>query len=120
MYRAAIWVEWTIRLVAKRDIIDLAMNASVVCYGLGYLTGIGAFAWMARRRKLLTQGMFAVMAAGLIGALIAANVTQLVTGQPGKTVLGGVAGGYLVVLLYKRWLGIVRPTGDLFAVALSA
>jgi hypothetical protein len=35
-------------------------------------------------------------------------------------VLGAIAGGYLSVVLYKRHLGIERPTGDLFAVALCA
>lgn len=96
------------------------MNLPVLFYSLGYLTGVAAFAWMARRRKMLTQGMFAVMAAGLVGALISANLVQLATGQPGKTVLGGAAGGYLAVFLYKRMLGITRPTGDLFAVAWCA
>jgi len=102
------------------DIIQSVMNVPALFYALGYLTGIAAFAWMAHRRNLLTGGMFALMAAGLVGGLLAANLVQIATGEPGKTVLGGVAGGYLAVVVYKRKLGITRPTGDLFAVALCA
>ena len=87
-------------------------------YAAGYLAGAAAFLWMARRRGIATSGITAVMAAGLVGGLAAANVVQLATGSPGKTVLGAVAGGYLAVWAYKRYLGITRPTGDLFAVAL--
>ena len=91
------------------------------CYALGYLTGLAAFVWMARRRRLATSGIMAIMGAGLIGGLVGANLAQWVFGGvAGKTVLGGIAGGYLTVILYKRYLGIRRPTGDLFAVAVSA
>jgi len=103
-----------------------AMTLSAGCYALGYLTGLAAFAWMAHRRHLATGGIMAVMGAGLLGGLVGANLTQWAYsslvggGEAGKTVLGGIAGGYLSVLLYKRYLGIRRPTGDLFAVAISA
>ncbi len=102
------------------------MTLSAGCYALGYLTGLAAFAWMARRRRLATAGIMAVMGAGLFGGLVGANLTQWAYahlfggGEAGKTVLGGIAGGYLSVLLYKRRLGLRRPTGDLFAVAVSA
>ena len=102
------------------------MTLPAVCYALGYLTGLAAFAWMARRRNLATAGIMAVMGAGLLGGLAGANLTQWAYahlgggGEGGKTVLGGIAGGYLSVLLYKRYLGLRRPTGDLFAVAVSA
>jgi phosphatidylglycerol---prolipoprotein diacylglyceryl transferase len=97
------------------------MTLSAVCYGLGYLTGVLAFVWMARRRGMATSGILALMQAGLIGGLLGANAAQwALGGAAGKTVLGGVAGGYLTVALFKRALGIRRPTGDLFAVALCA
>ena len=97
------------------------MTLSAGCYALGYLTGLAAFAWMARRRRLATAGIMAVMGAGLVGGLAGANLAQWVFGGvAGKTVLGGIAGGYLCVLLYKRHLGLRRPTGDLFAVGISA
>lgn len=96
-------------------------SLSALFYAAGYLTGLGAYVALARRRAMATSGIFAVLGAGLLGGLIGANAAQwFATGSGGKTVLGGVAGGYLGVVLYKRWLGIVRPTGDLFAVALCA
>lgn len=38
----------------------------------------------------------------------------------GKTIVGGLAGGLLGVELAKKALGIVRSTGDLFAIPLAA
>ena len=97
------------------------MTLSAGCYAAGYLTGLAAFALMARRRHLATAGMMAVMGAGLLGGLGGANLAEWVFGGvAGKTVLGGIAGGYVCVILYKRHLGITRSTGDLFAVAVSA
>src|SRR3954453_18010270 len=97
------------------------MALSSVFYGAAYLTGIAAFLLMARRRRLLTDGVMTLMAAGLLGGLACAGLGQwLVAGQPGKSVIAGLAGGYLCVHVAKRMLGIKRPLGDLFAVALSA
>jgi hypothetical protein len=56
-----------------------------------------------------------------LGDAIGAQVLQSVFGGiPGKSLLGGVAVGYAAVVYAKRQLGIRRPTGDLFAVALAA
>jgi phosphatidylglycerol:prolipoprotein diacylglycerol transferase len=101
--------------------VILSPILSTSCYALGYLTGLAAFVMMARRRNLATAGIMAVMAAGLLGGLAGANIAQWVFGgAAGKTVLGGIAGGYLTIIVYKRHLGLRRPTGDLFAVAISA
>jgi phosphatidylglycerol:prolipoprotein diacylglycerol transferase len=97
------------------------MTLSAVFYALAYLTGCLAFLAMARSRRLATSGVFTIMQAGLIGGLIVANIAQwLFGGTAGKTVLGGIAGGYFIVFLFKRMLGIRRPLGDLFAVAICA
>jgi phosphatidylglycerol---prolipoprotein diacylglyceryl transferase len=97
------------------------MTVSAGFYALGYLTGVAVFVRMARRRRIATEGIMAVMGAGLLGGLAGANLAQwLLGGAAGKTVLGGVAGGYLTVIGYKRYLGLTRPTGDLFAPALCA
>ncbi|HEX5322840.1 MAG TPA: prolipoprotein diacylglyceryl transferase family protein [Capsulimonadaceae bacterium] len=97
------------------------ITLSSVCYLLGYLAGLGAFVWLARRRRLATEGVMALLAAGLLGGLVFANIAQWVsTDEAGKTILGAVAGGYLTVALFKRRLGIKRPLGDLFALAMSA
>ena len=95
------------------------MPLYAICYGLAYLTGVLVFVWMARRRGIATHGVMLLMQAALVGGLVFANAFQwLFGGAPGKTVLGGIAGGYLCVWLVKLRLGLRRPTGDLFAVAL--
>ncbi len=97
------------------------MSIYAFFYGLAYLTGLTVFIWMARRRGIATAGVMMIMQAGLVGGLVFANIAQYVFGgSAGKTVLGGIAGGYLCVWLMKRHLGLRRPTGDLFAVALCA
>jgi phosphatidylglycerol:prolipoprotein diacylglycerol transferase len=95
----------------------MALTLSSLCYALGYAAGIAGFFWMARRRGLATTGVFHIMLGGLLGGLFFANLTQFITtGHPGKTILGGIAGGYLCVVLIKRHLGITRTLGDLFAI----
>jgi phosphatidylglycerol:prolipoprotein diacylglycerol transferase len=70
---------------------------------------------------MATEGITRIMAAGLIGGLAGANLVQLLaTGLPGKTIEGGIVGGWLAVIWMKRRLGITRPTGDLFALAIPA
>ncbi|MGC4047994.1 MAG: prolipoprotein diacylglyceryl transferase [Armatimonas sp.] len=93
-----------------------------VLYGLAYLTGALAFWLMARRRRLATEGMAWVAAAGLMGGLLGANLGQWIAtgGTPGKSVLGGWLGGWLSVWGMKKYLKLNRPTGDLFAIALLA
>lgn len=56
------------------------------------------------------------MSAGLLRGLVGTNLVQwLATGLPGKTIEGGIAGGWIPVVPAKRALGMTRPTGDLFA-----
>src|SRR5579863_9638521 len=91
------------------------------CYACGYVVGVLAFFWLAQRRRLDTPGVMNLLGVGLIGGLVGANVAQwLVMGSAGKTVLGAIVGGYLAVFVAKRWMGLRRPTGDLFAIALCA
>ena len=97
------------------------MTASIWSYALGYLTGVLAFGWFARSRKLLTGGILILLTVGLISGLVGANLAQwVVGGSAGKTVLGAIVFGYLGVFAAKKLLGIKRPLGDLFAVGISA
>lgn len=90
-------------------------------YLLAYALGAFVFWQLAKRRGMATDGIARVMAAGLIGGLAGANLIQLLaTSLPGKTIEGGIAGGWLAVIWMKRRLGITRPTGDLFALAIPA
>lgn len=95
--------------------------AAGLIYAAAYAVGMLAFAFMAHRRGLNTAGVRAVSIAGLLGGLLGANIAQwFLGGEAGKTILGGIAFGYLTVVLYKRHIGLRRPLGDLFAVALAA
>ena len=90
-------------------------------YGIAYAVAAFVFWNMARRRGMARDTTARLMAAGLIGGLVGANFLQLVaTGLPGKTIEGGIAGGWFAVVWVKRCLGITRPTGDLFALAIPA
>lgn len=90
-------------------------------YAFGYAAAFAVFWYAARRRGMATEAIAKIGAAGLIGGLIGANLLQLLaTGAPGKTIEGGIVGGWLAVLWAKRALGVTRPTGDLFALAIPA
>jgi phosphatidylglycerol:prolipoprotein diacylglycerol transferase len=90
-------------------------------YAAAYAVAAVVFWQMARRRGMTTDDAARIMIAGLIGGLAGANLLQLVaTGLPGKSIEGGIVGGWLAVIWMKRHLGITRPTGDLFALAIPA
>ncbi len=90
-------------------------------YAAAYALAAFVFWRMAKRRAMATDGIARIMAAGLIGGLAGANLLQLfATGLPGKTIEGGIIGGWLAVIWMKRRLRITRPTGDLFALAIPA
>src|SRR5580704_17246266 len=90
-------------------------------YAAAYVLAAFVFWQMARRRGMAGDVTARIMAAGLVGGLAGANVLQLVaTGLPGKTIEGGIIGGWLAVVWLKRRFGIVLPTGDLFALAIPA
>lgn len=110
-------------MLSGMDRIDehLRWIVAAPIYALAYAGAIGVFWWMARRRGMATEGVAQLMAAGLVGGLVGANLIQfLATGLPGKTIEGGIVGGWLAVIWMKRRLGITRPTGDLFALAIPA
>ena len=90
----------------------------------------------ARRRRLATDGMAIVALWGLLGGLLCARLAhwllverQVFLAHPtaffdprlgGRTIIAGVAGGWLVVAVAKWRLGIRRSTGDMWALALPA
>jgi prolipoprotein diacylglyceryltransferase len=93
---------------------------SCAIYCVAYVVGIGAFAVMARRRGTGANATLFLALAGLGGGAVGAQLTELLFGgEPGKSLLGGIACGYLAVIAVKRSLGIARPTGDLFAPAIA-
>lgn len=98
---------------------------------LGYLTG---YLLYRRNRKRLgdilpINDRWNLLAAAVIGGLIGARTLGLAEESPtrllhfhawitpgGKTIVGGLLGGWAAVELAKRWLQIDSRTGDLLAV----
>jgi len=94
---------------------------AAVAYVVAFGAGAGVFAWVARRRGIGAYHARVIAAAGLFGGLVGAGLVQLVvSAEPGRTLLGGVGGGWIAVILAKRSFGIRRPMGDPFAFALAA
>ena len=98
---------------------------------LGYAVGGLLFWHEAKRRKLATEGMARIVLIGAVaGVLLARLAERLAEGgsyaslldpsNGGRTILGGVIGGWIAVEITKRRMGIRTSTGPLWAVALPA
>jgi len=100
---------------------------------LGYLGGFTAYRRArARRGDLLAEDRrWIVIAAAALGALLGSRILGLLEQAPrrgltwhdlllpgGKTIVGGLLGGWLAVEIVKRLADIASRTGDLFAVPL--
>jgi hypothetical protein len=95
-----------------RDLVHFAFES------LAYAVGFALY-----RRERRRAGDFLadpdrnwVIVAAVLGA---AGGATLLAGLQGKTVVGGLLGGTIAVEWTKRRLGIVRRTGDLFAIPLT-
>ncbi len=101
--------------------------------GLGVLAALAVLALEVRRRRAWDERLLIVVACGLAGGSIGMRAGALVRHlEPGdgaslaqawtygvKSILGGLAGAYLGVLLGKRVSGYTARTGDLFAPAVA-
>jgi len=102
-------------------IVDPNPLLSQIFYGLGYLTAIVAFILMARRRRLLTPGVLGLIPVALLSGLLGGTLLQhTFASTDGKSIIGAIIFGYIAIYFYKKQIGLKRPLGDLFAVALAA
>jgi prolipoprotein diacylglyceryltransferase len=100
---------------------------------LGYVGGYALYRRERRRQgdALTEDKRWVVIAAAAIGALIGSRGLGLLEQAPrmglhwadllrpgGKTIVGGLLGGWIAVEIAKRFSGIRSRTGDLFAVPL--
>jgi prolipoprotein diacylglyceryltransferase len=92
---------------------------------LAYTAGLLLF--LRRRRKLgdhiSDEARWSVITAAAIGAVIGSRVLFWMEGEGGglggKTIVGGLLGGWLAVELEKRRLNIQQRTGDLFVLPIA-
>jgi phosphatidylglycerol:prolipoprotein diacylglycerol transferase len=109
---------------------------AVPAYGVFILLGLIAAAlsvWHSARRSGYQEGhagmlLLAALVGGTLGAklpvwlmhgreILAAHSPEAVLS--GRTVVGGLIGGTLAVVLARRWLGLRSRSGNLFAPALA-
>ena len=106
---------------------------------LAYAAGFAVYRWQrARQGDIVDEPQrWTVLAAAAVGALVgsralgvaehwptvqqawqAGRIWELLLSPGGKTIVGGLLGGWLAVELVKKLSGIKRRTGDLFALPL--
>lgn len=100
-----------------------------VFVGLGVLVALLVSWQITRVRGRASREMIVIISGGLVGAALLAKYGLalryvLEAAQPtlggflrdgGRSLLGGLAGAYIGVLLAKRWIGYRAHTGDLLA-----
>jgi phosphatidylglycerol:prolipoprotein diacylglycerol transferase len=103
--------------------------------GTGYAVAFGLFLWLRRKHGdgIDVPLRWTVIAAAFVGGALGSKIlywaedpaaTMARWRDPvyllgGKTIVGGLIGGWVAVELMKKYVGISRSTGDLFAVPLA-
>ena len=100
---------------------------------LAYAVAAATFLWLRRRRgdSLSATDRLSLVAAVFVGALIgsrllawfdnpAAQAKGFVGLMDGKTLVGGLVGGWIATEVEKRRMGVRQPTGDLYVYPLIA
>lgn len=112
---------------------SFTLPAHAVFESLGYFLGFRTYVVLRRRwgDAIHENTRWSVIAAAAVGALIGARLLAfaqhaLDPGAPGplaalsgKTIVGGLLGGWIAVEAVKRAVGETRSTGDLFALPLA-
>lgn len=100
---------------------------------LALVVGILVYLWEARNKRTMNENTFFIAVAAIIGGTIGAKIPLWIYYFPkiiatfpdptyilvGRTITGGLIGGYLGVVLVKRKLGITERRGNLFAPAIA-
>jgi len=112
-----------------------SLHPHLVLETLAYVVGFRAY--LARRRRqgdhLADGPRWSIVTAAAVGAVVGSRVLfwledpaatvaalhNLRALAAGKTLVGGLIGGWIAVEIAKRWAGISSRTGDLFAVPLA-
>lgn len=100
---------------------------------LGYACGFAFYRLQRQQGDVISREQrWSVLAAATFGALLGSRLLGLLEQAPhlglhwqlffmpgGKTIVGGLLGGWLAVEITKHILGITTRTGDLFAIPLA-
>ncbi len=102
---------------------------------LAYSAGGAIIYFEAKRKKYNSENVLYIVFAALLGGLIGSKLGSALFVYPdfyiknplailfpevgGKTIVGGLIGGYLGVVIAKKVLKVKRSTGDLFAPGLA-
>jgi phosphatidylglycerol:prolipoprotein diacylglycerol transferase len=101
---------------------------------LGLLAGLALYYRALRRDRILDQRIVLISLSALLGGALGAQLltswealpeaaaaglppTYILTHGP-RSIIGGLAGGYLAIVLSKRLLGYTLSTGDYYAAAI--
>ena len=100
---------------------------------LAYAVAAGVFLWIRRRRGDALSGAdrLSLVTAIFVGALVGSRLLAwfdnpgaqsrgIVGLMDGKTLVGGLVGGWIATEVEKRRMGVRRPTGDLYVFPLIA
>ncbi len=99
--------------------------------GVGVLAAIALYIYLADRRGRLTEHTMWIVVGALVTGAVFAKISTVWRFFPeadgladlwlygGRSILGGLAGAYLGVVVTKRLLGYRQSTGDLFAPAIA-
>src|SRR5262245_21083513 len=91
---------------------------------LAYAVGFAIYRFERRQspERSLPEGRdLALLLAAGVGALAGSRLLAWLDGAAdGKTIVGGILGGWIAVEIAKRALGIRRPTGDAFVLPLMS
>jgi len=106
-----------------------------LCSVLAYACGGFIFYLQAKKKKIISEKFFYVILSALLGGLIGSRLGSALfvyrsfyaqypwmifsPAAGGKTVVGGIIGGYAAVLIAKRIFKVHYASGDCFAPALA-
>jgi phosphatidylglycerol---prolipoprotein diacylglyceryl transferase len=113
----------------------LTLSTHDVFTTLGLLAGLALYYWELRRRGMLGLPIVGISAAAIVGGGIGARLItawehlpyysngagaplSVLIAHSGKSIIGGIAGGWLAIWLSKRAFGYRLSTGDCYAAAI--
>lgn len=100
---------------------------------LALVAGLSVFFYESRKQKSANEKTFYILLAALFGGIIGAKLPiwiihykEIIASFPditpflsGRTIVGGLIGGTIAVMLIKKWMGITEKKGNIFAPAIA-